>query len=154
MGRHFRIPKVGERVSIEGASRFFGDNDNAGIRLEGFSDPGRKMAWVRFDDGRVRGIFLEDLVPASQSDKTLRGALESGAVTVQQTEVWRPLMNDLGHGENMRIYDDIEAKTKSEAMKRAEEKYGKGNVNEVIHAGTVSKFIKNTKLDKKIDNLL
>lgn len=50
-------PKVGERV----VSYWLNNIGRRGVRLEGFSDPARRMAWVKWDDGEVSGEFLKSL---------------------------------------------------------------------------------------------
>jgi hypothetical protein len=60
-------PKVGERVV---SLSLFGSLGRKGVRLEGFSDPANKMAWVRWDDGETSGEFLKDLVAEKDYPKT------------------------------------------------------------------------------------
>jgi len=41
-----------------------------GKRLEGFSDPVNKLAWVQWDDGETSGAFLKDLVSEKDYPRT------------------------------------------------------------------------------------
>jgi len=50
-------PKVGERV----VSYWFENIGRRGVRLSGFSDPAKRMAWVKWDDGETSGEFLKSL---------------------------------------------------------------------------------------------
>mgnify|MGYP001559254179 FL=1 len=58
MANEFPTPKVGERV----VDTWMMSLGRRGVRLEGFSDPAKKMAWVRWDDGETSGEFLKSLM--------------------------------------------------------------------------------------------
>jgi len=59
-------PRVGDR--IVSCSMF--SPGRRGRRLSGFSDPAKRMCWVRWDDGEVSGDFLKDLVREVDYPKT------------------------------------------------------------------------------------
>jgi hypothetical protein len=69
-----RTPRVGERVvntAMWGLGR-------KGRREEGYSDPAKKMAWVRWDDGKTEGEFLKDLIPETEYANTTLYCLLEG----------------------------------------------------------------------------
>jgi len=61
-----RTPKIFERV----VSISMFNLGRKGKRIEGFSDPAKRMAWVKWDNGEVEGEFLKDLVAESDYPKT------------------------------------------------------------------------------------
>lgn len=60
---NFRTPKVGERVVC--VDLFVGIG-RKGKRLEGHSDPLKKLVWVKYDDGETLGTPLKSLYVESE----------------------------------------------------------------------------------------
>lgn len=69
MAKNKRLPtpKVGDRV----VSASLMNLGRHGTRLSGYSDPSKRMSWVRWDDGEVSGEFTKSLIREKDYPKTV-----------------------------------------------------------------------------------
>jgi hypothetical protein len=61
-------PRVGERIATVDVYYGFG---RKGVRLPGFSDPAKRLAWVKFDDGETLGVATQGMVKEKDYPKTV-----------------------------------------------------------------------------------
>ena len=66
--KELKTPRVGDRVVTIDLYQGVG---RKGVRLNVFSDPAKKLAWVKFDDGEVEGVYLKSLVKEKDYPRTL-----------------------------------------------------------------------------------